>query len=191
MFYSYLRLAVSIFFINTILAFMPPTWSVLTYFSAKNHLLLLPTVIIGAIFAVGGRVTLALMGKYLFRPILPKKTRANLESLGSFLKKRKEYTLPFIFAYAFSPIPSNQLFLAAGLSDFDIKFLATSFFLGRLLSYTVWVTLGTLIAQLLERIFSKNHSTICGILIELFGFFCIYLLGKINWKKVLNFNNKQ
>lgn len=184
-FAHYLYLGLSIFTINLVPAFMPPTWSILTYLTARFDLFILPTIVIGAIAAVSGRVVLALLARYFFRGFLPKKTQVNLDSLGIYLKHNKKWTLPFILAYAFSPIPSNQLFMAAGLSGFDIKYLATSFFVGRMLSYSIWVSAGTFISEFLKRIFAKNHSLVCSLLIEIVGFVFIYLISIIPWKKLL------
>src|SRR5437868_3953233 len=81
---------------NLIPAFMPPTWAVLAFFYITFNLALLPTIIIGAVTATLGRICLALLARYYFRPFLSKAGRENYETLGFILHKHRKITIPII-----------------------------------------------------------------------------------------------
>jgi hypothetical protein len=53
-------------------------------------------------------------------------------------------------AFALSPLPSNYLFIAYGLTSLPILFLAVPFFVGRLLSYGFWVTTASTVGDRLN-----------------------------------------
>lgn len=182
---SYLLLGLFIFIVNVMPAFMPPTWAILSYFTIKYDLALLPTILIGVICAVAGRVVLYFLAAHLLRRFLSKGTLANFDSLRNYLSSREKITLPFIFAYAFSPIPSNQLFIVAGLTHFNIKLLTFSFFVGRLLSYSFWVGLANTASNTLEEIFAEHFTRTTSIIIEVIGITFLILVSRINWKRFL------
>lgn len=57
-FFLYIGLALIVYIVNIIPLFMPPTWLMLAFFSIHYHLYTIPVIIIGAISATFGRVTL-------------------------------------------------------------------------------------------------------------------------------------
>ncbi|MDP3888532.1 MAG: hypothetical protein Q8Q24_00665 [bacterium] len=187
---GYLFLGVIVFLVNMMPGFMPATWTILAFFTVKDDLVLIPTVLIGAVAAVSGRIVLYYITKHYLRRFFPAKSQQNYQALRNYLSKREKWTLPFIFAYAFSPIPSNQLFIIAGLTNFNIKILASSFFIGRLMSYTLWVGTAHALSDNLEAIFTHHLSRNVSIVLELVGFSLIFLLGRIDWAKLLKQTEK-
>lgn len=181
----YLFLAGFIFVINIIPAFIPPTWIILVFFYLKYHFSLIPLIIIGASSAAAGRIVLYFFAKNLFRFFLPEKSIYNLKSLGNFIQSHQNLTLSMILVYAFLPIPSNQTFIAAGLSGISIKLISFSFFIGRLISYTFWVVTSHKIADNLEGLFFTHLSNLGNIIIQIVGFAIIILISTINWNKFL------
>jgi len=182
---SLISLWLIIFAINVIPAFMPPTWMILSFFFIKYNLPFLPTVILGVIAATTGRICLALMAKYWFKNWLPENLFANYKDLGILLKKRQKLTIPVVLAYAFSPVSSNSLFIMAGLSNLNLRIVAFSFFLGRLFSYSFWITATDKLSNRLEDLFTgelKSYQTLISTAISLL---IIVLVGKIKWKKFL------
>lgn len=181
----YVFLASIVLGINVIPAFMPPTWMVLAFFVTKYDLQLMPVILIGASCAALGRIILANLSSNFFSKLLPKKYQSNYEGIGEYLNKHKHVTIPLVVAYAFLPIPSNSVFIAAGLAKMKIKLLAASFFAGRLISYTFWVSLTQKLSDNLADIFSSSFSRVGSIVIQIAGLVVIYLLGTIAWKKIL------
>lgn len=105
--------------------------------------------------------------------------------LGKFVQSHENLTIPVIITYAFLPIPSNQMFIAAGLSGLNIRVIAFSFLVGRLISYTFWISAAHKLVDSLENIFSVHYSNFWAFVIQLIGFGIIILISKINWSKYL------
>lgn len=166
-----------IFVLNLIPAFMPPTWMVLAFFYVKDDLSLLPTVIVGASCAALGRYTLALATNIYFKPHLSPSKQKSLYKVGQLINRKRLIALPLlILFYAFSPIPSNQFFIAAGLVDADLKLIALSFFAGRLFSYGFWVTIANHAFDNLDMIFIHHLRNPETYIMELISFIVVYLI---------------
>ncbi len=186
----YIFLASTVLGINIIPLFMPPTWTILAFFVTKYHLYLVPAVIIGATFATLGRIILAGISEKFFRRFLSKKSQENYASIGDYLNSHQHITIPLVITYAFLPIPSNHVFIAAGLAKVKIKLLAGSFFIGRLISYTFWISLTRRLSDNLEDIFASHYSKVGSVVLEIGGLVILYLIGQIAWKKILKKLNK-
>ena len=164
---------------------MPPTWTILAFYYINFHPSLLPTVIVGAVAATLGRITLYYISKNNFRGFFSKKSLDNYDALGSFFKKKQKLSIPLFLTYAFFPISSNYVYIAAGLAKINIKVLAISFFVGRLISYSFWVAASHIVTTRIEDIFSKHVSNISVVIFEIVGLVVVILIGRINWKKIL------
>lgn len=186
----YLVLALFVYLVNVVPAFMPPTWIILAFFTLKYHLILGPVVAIGAVFATCGRISLYYLSKQYFIYFLSSSSKENMDYLGNFFNSNKKVSVPLIITYAFLPIPSNQVYITAGLARFDIKLLAASFLIGRVISYTFWVALTRKVADDFISIFSGEYSNISKIVVQLIGFSLIFLIAKIPWRKLLKKYNK-
>jgi len=180
-----IALAVLIYIINVIPVFMPPTWTILAFYYIHFHPPLLLTIIIGALFATLGRITLYFISKNHFRRFFSKQSLENYDALGNFFTKKQKLSIPIFLTYAFFPISSNYVYIAAGLAKIDIKILAGSFFVGRLISYSFWVTASHIVFTKVEDIFSNHISNFSVIIFELVGLTVIILIGRIKWKKIL------
>ena len=181
----YIFLFILIFAINVVPAFMPPTWIILSFFYVNNDLLFLPTIILGVIAATSGRIVLALISKYWLRKALPISFYSNYQYLGEYLKRHTKLTLPIVFGYAFSPISSNSLFIMAGFSNLNLKLIAASFFIGRLISYSFWIMVSHQLSNRLDTIFTGTFSNLNTFISALISMAIVIVIGRINWKNLL------
>lgn len=186
----YILLFILVLVINVVPAFMPPTWVVLSFLYIQFNLAFIPTVIVGVIAATAGRVLLALMARYWFKRFFPKKLFGNYEKLGNFLNNNQKLTIPIVFGYAFSPISSNSLFIVAGLSEVKLNLIAFSFFIGRMMSYSFWITASRRFSNRIEDIFAGHFSNLGSIIGLLFSILVIIIIGKVNWTKILHTRRK-
>lgn len=179
----YFFAAFSVFLINALPALMPPTWMVLVFFLATYNLNPVAMVIIGALFALSGRLVLYYLASK-FRGVLPKRMDKNYQDLGKFLSEHKAISLPLFLLFAFYPLPSNQLFIVAGLAKVKPKLLAWSFLGGRLLSYSFWVGGAHVIDRRLEIMFRDGLDPRSIVVALTSAIFLIAIPGFLPWKKI-------
>lgn len=141
---GYLAVALVVFGINLLPAFGPPTWAILVIFELHSDLRPVPLVAIGAVAAATGRFTLASVAARFGGRLSPK-YRTRLERIRARLTKRRSGALAGLALFAVSPLPSGQLFVAAGLLGMPLLTVTAAFFAGRVVSYAGYVTAASLV----------------------------------------------
>ena len=138
---DYLVLSFYVILINVIPAFMPPTWIVLAL-AMINDATFDPLMLtmVGTISSTTGRMVLSIYSGY-FRRFFTKKHHARANEIKEFFRKKDKELFFGTFAYALSPLPSNFIFLAKGLTRTDSIAIFPGFFVGRLVSYFVLIVL--------------------------------------------------
>jgi hypothetical protein len=131
-----------VFAVNLLPAFGPPTWAVLVFFSLDFDLPAVPLVIGGALAAASGRFLLASATRRL-RPRLSQARLAHLRRVEEALSANRLRSAAGLGLFALSPLPSGQLFVAAGLMTVPLLPLTAAFFAGRLISYSIYVGVAT------------------------------------------------
>lgn len=171
--------------VNLMPALGPPTWSILVLYRLKTGVPAIPLVVIGALAAALGRFALA----YAFRLIgdrLPTRMKRNLEAVRLRVEQRKRSMLIGLGLFALSPVPSAQLFEAAGLARVRLAAFTIAFFAGRLVSYSIYVAITTSIQS--SSLGDELTSVIAspqGLLIEIAMVALLVLLTQINWTRHL------
>jgi membrane protein YqaA with SNARE-associated domain len=127
-----------VFAVNLLPAFGPPTWAVLVFFSLDFELPAVPLVLGGALAAASGRFVLAGAARRL-RPRLAAARLERLDRAQAALSADRRRTAAGLGLFALSPVPSGQLFVAAGLMTVPLLPLTAAFFAGRLVSYSLYV----------------------------------------------------
>ncbi len=174
-----------IFVFNLVPAFAPPTWAVLSYIEVVYHLNFFILALIGAIAATLGRLVLAKLSKIIVRDrFLSKQTIKNLDSIKEQLQNRQKLTVGIFLFYAFSPLPSNQLFLAYGLTDLDLSVVALPFFIGRFISYLFWIVTAAGVEQRVAAttLTSGAFFRFYFILMQILTLITVYIFTKIDWR---------
>lgn len=171
--------------LNVIPIFAPPTWLVLSaiavYYNIRNFLFLALT---GAVAATLGRLTLAKLSNKIIRgKLLSEQSKKNVDDIKKHLERRRTLTFSIFLFYAFSPLPSSQLFIAYGLTNLPLKSIALPFFLGRLTSYTI---LSFTASEVTRRVAYRFITTgsffgFYFVVSQLVTILAIYLFVKIDW----------
>ncbi len=167
-----------VFFFNILPAFAPPTWATLSYFKLKNPALdTLSLAFIGVIGSTLGRWVLYLYSYYLGRRFIDPKRAENL----LYLRKLIEEHGPFIgsFLYAIGPLPSNFLFIIAGVSGAKVLPILAGFFLGRLLSYTFFISLSFKLFGPFAKAFEENRWVL-----DILALVAAVALLFVDWKSI-------
>jgi membrane protein YqaA with SNARE-associated domain len=183
-------LFVLIFGVNLIPAFAPPTWMALAFVGFElpesNPLLL---ALISAAAATLGRLVLAKFSHWLVRGrLLSEAQRRNIDVIRERLEKRTALTFGFFLLYAFSPLPSNLLFIAYGLTGLPLSRVALPFFLGRTATYAFFAMTGAEAGRRFrfEPSESGHHAVAYFIASQLLLFGVLYLFTRVDWKALLD-----
>lgn len=135
-----------VFAVNLLPAFGPPTWALLVFFSLDFDLPAVPLILGGALAAAAGRYLLA-RGARRLRPRFSAARLARLDSAEAALVADRRRTAAGLGLFALSPVPSGQLFVAAGLMTVPLLPLTAAFFAGRLVSYSIYVSLASIAGE--------------------------------------------
>ena len=136
---KYLIILLVVFGVNLLPAFGPPTWTLLVVARWQWHLNPVGLVALGVLGAGTGRFLLAHAARAL-REHFPQRYRDNLARVEERLtSRRRRWSLMFAL-FVVSPLPSAQLFLAAGLLDLRILPLSLAFMLGRIVTYSLYLS---------------------------------------------------
>src|SRR5438045_2613200 len=116
-----------IFLINLSPGFMPSSWMVMAFFYIKFGLPLVPLCIAGALVSGIGRFCLAKGSDWVSEHFFPKK-KDDLRSLGEYLERKRGVVAGFVFVYSLLPLPTNNLFLAAGMTRVNLTYVLAGFY---------------------------------------------------------------
>jgi len=173
----------TVFLLNANPIFTIPTWIVVFFFAGMNDTLpILPAILIGISASALGRYTLAWYSNKFGKTILSKKQRKNMEYFKDFFINSGRPITSFVFAflYALSPLPTNTLFLVAGIAQANVIIIMLGFFFGELLSGIVYLTV---LESALESVtFSNLEYFLIGGIGIILGIAVIL----IDWKKMIN-----
>lgn len=174
----------TIFGVNLLPAFGPPTWAVLVFFRLNSELPAVPLVLLGALAAAMGRLTLAATARH-FRPRFSAERRKNLEAAEEILVGSRRKAFAGLGLFALSPIPSAQLFVAAGLLTVPLVPLTAAFFAGRLVSYSLYVGAASAARDSLGSVLGDALGSPLGIAVQAAMLAGLVLLLRFDWVGLL------
>jgi membrane protein YqaA with SNARE-associated domain len=181
---DWLLVLATIFGINLLPAFGPPTWAVLVFFRLNSDLPAVPLVLLGALAAASGRLVLAATTRR-FRSRFSAERRENLEAAEEVLVGSRGKALAGLGLFALSPVPSAQLFIAAGLLTVPLVPLTVAFFAGRLVSYSIYVAAATAARDSLGAVLGDAFGSPLGIALQLAMLAGLVLLLRFDWAGTL------
>ena len=180
---SLIYLVLLVFVFNLAPAFAPPTWSVLVLFSLNTDLPPALIVIAGAISAGTGRYSLA-RATGLLRNRIKGKSLKNLESAQKLFEEKSSRKILLLLFFIISPLPSAQLFEAAGLIGARLLPLTVAFFSGRLVTYSFYVAgASELKAHGIGELITKELTSVWAIIFQILMITAVVLLTRINWSR--------
>lgn len=172
--------------INLLPAFAPPTWSIIVFYGLNSDLPLALIVVVCALAAAIGRFLLA----HSFRSLgrwLPEKQKDNLAVVGAVLESRRRNMVLGLGLFALSPLPSAQLFAAAGLARIRLLPFTAAFFAGRLVSYSLYgAGAKGLRGTNLGDAFADTLKSPWGIGLQIGMILLLILFAQIDWKRLLH-----
>lgn len=182
---DYLILFAIVLGVNLMPAFGPPTWAILVLFVLSRDLSIAPTIAIAALAAALGRLALA-AGFRLLGNRLPERMRRNLDAAREAVEMNRRNGVLALGLFALSPVPSAQLFEAAGLARVRLLPFTAAFFAGRIVSYTIYVlSAAGLRATSLGDMFRDTLTSPTGIALQLAMIAVLVGFTLIDWSKWL------
>jgi hypothetical protein len=179
----------AIFVLNLLPAFAPPTWMAMSFIGLTvPNIDFVSLAVVAATAATLGRIALAKLSRVLVRQrLLSEQTQLNIDAIKQGIEARPVMSFGTFLAYSFSPLPSNYLFIAYGLTSLSIAFLALPFFIGRLASYAFWIRTASAIGDRfdLDWFDSSTYFIIYFIVSQLLLIPIIYGFTRIDWHAVL------
>ena len=179
-----------IFALNLIPVFAPPTWMALAFvgfqFPQTNPWAL---ALVGAAAATLGRLILALLShRIVSQKLLSHAQRENICVIKQRLEKRTALTFGIFLSYAFSPLPSNFLFIAYGLTGLSLVRVALPFFLGRCVSYAFFIFGGQAAGQRfqIDSLESTLYASGYFIVTQLAVMGALYAFTQIDWAVLID-----
>ena len=178
-----------VFLLNVIPAFAPPTWMVFSFLGFR-----LPThmdwsfALVGALAAAMGRSLLGKLSRILIRNRwLSEAAKQSINSLKLELEKRPNLTFGLFLFYAFTPLPSNYLFIAYGLTTMPLVRLVAPFFVGRFVSYYFWTMSAAAVSRKLEldETDAMAYFSVYFVFTQLALLAVVYVFMRVDWKLLL------
>lgn len=135
---AYLILFAIVLGVNLMPAFGPPTWSVIVIFGINTKMSAAALVLVAASAAASGRFLLAHAFRLLARHV-SEKTKRNVAAARAAFERKKRNSMIALGLFALSPVPSAPLFEAAGLAKVPLLGFTAAFFVGRTISYSIYL----------------------------------------------------
>ncbi len=140
--------------------------------------------LVAATAATGGRVMLAHLAQRIARSRwVGPAMRDNLAVVAKMIERRRAASAVAFLLFAFSPLPSNVLFLAYGLTTAPLHLLAIPFFIGRVVSYAAAFAGGSAVSQHFESERSLTGSWLYFALSQLAMLAFVYAFTRVDWHK--------
>src|SRR6516164_3677948 len=178
-----------VFLLNVIPAFAPPTWMVFSFlgFRLPRHVDW-SFALVGAVAAAMGRSLLGKLSRIIIRNRwLSEAARENINSLKQELERRPNLTFGLFLFYAFTPLPSNYLFIAYGLTTLPFVRLVAPFFIGRFVSYYFWTMSAAAVSRKLEleETDAMAYFSVYFVLTQFALLGVVYAFARLDWKLLL------
>lgn len=182
---DYLILFLIVFGIHLTPVFTPPTWPVIALYSLSMRMPLPLLIICAAVAAVLGRYALA-HGSRLLSHRLGGKARRNVDAACAVLKRHKRGKAMLIGLFVLSPVPSAQLFEAAGIARARLLGPTTAYFANRLGFYSLYaVTAYSIGTSSIGEAFHDKLTSPLFIAVQIAVLALLVVLMRLDWTRWL------
>jgi len=180
----------AVYALKIIPAFAPRKWVFLSLVGFKYpELNLLSLALIASFASTLGRMTLAKLSQHIIRnKFLSAQAKDNIDVIKSALEQRKNQTVGALLIYSLTPLPSNYLYIAYGLTALPIKLIAFPFFFGRFVSYSGSIFLGqqTYKHVDIDANLLGDYLSVYYFLTQIAVLLLVYLFTKVDWRVMID-----
>lgn len=180
----YLVMALVITGLNLLPAFAPPTSVVVVWFTLVWDLDPLVVVPVAALAAGLGRYGLARATRLLRHRMSPQRV-ASLGAASDYLTGDSRRAAAGVGVFFVAPLPSNQLFEAAGLLTVPLWPLVAAFVSGRLITFSIYAGAASMAEDSLQEALVDAALSPWGVVVQVAGIVALVLLARVDWRRVL------
>ena len=161
-----------------------PAFTIMILLQISFHLNIWLVIIAGVLGSVIGRYILILYTPSISNKYFKKSKNDDVQFLGTKMKENKWKGQIIVLAYSLLPLPTTPLFLAAGMSKLNAKYIIPAFFIGKFTSDTFVVYAGKYASENAHNIMQNALSwkSVASLLFCLFLLFCIFF---IDWRSLI------
>jgi membrane protein DedA with SNARE-associated domain len=183
---EWLALLAGLVVVNTIPVFMPPTWTVLAWLNVQENVPVWGLAATGAIASTIGRSVLAMTSRKIGPRILPRRWRANIQAVVDLLLSRRALRASSLALFAWGPVSSNYLFIAAGISGSPLVLPLIVYGTARFISYMVVVSATETTIDSFSDILHPGIDRGWLVALQLVGILTLIFVMRYDWSKITN-----
>ena len=161
-----------------------PAFTIMILLQITFHLNVWLVIIAGVVGSVLGRYILILYTPSISNKYIKKSKNDDIQFLGTKMKEDKWKGQLIVLAYSLLPLPTTPLFLAAGMSKLNAKYIIPAFVIGKFISDSLALHAGKYASENAHNILQNALSwkSVSSLLFCLFLIFCIFF---IDWRTLI------
>jgi len=184
MWWQYLLVFVGALLFDIVPFPFPPAFTIMILLQISFHLNVWPVIIAGVVGSVLGRYILILYTPSITNKYIKRSKNEDVQFLGTKMKENKWKGQIIVLAYSLLPLPTTPLFLAAGMSKLNAKYIIPAFLIGKFTSDTLALHAGKYASENAHNIM-QNALSWKSIVSALFFLFLIFCLFFIDWRSLI------
>ena len=184
MWWQYLLVFVGALLFDIVPFPFPPAFTIMILLQITFHLNIWLVIIVGVVGSVLGRYILILYTPSITNKYIKRSKNEDVQFLGTKMKENKWKGQIIVLAYSLLPLPTTPLFLAAGMSKLNAKYIIPAFLIGKFTSDTLALHAGKYASENAHNIM-QNALSWKSIVSALFFLFLIFCLFFIDWRSLI------
>ncbi|MEC3953734.1 GAF domain-containing protein [Nocardia sp. CDC153] len=137
-------------------------------------------VVVGAALSAGaGRFLLATAAGWL-RAHLNSRRQASLQAVDEYLNRSRRRSVSEFAVFVPAPLPSAQMFEAAGLMGLRLVPITVAFVIGRLVSFSVYIGATTVVEQSLSSVLLDSVTSVYGVSAQIALLAMVVVLARVD-----------
>ncbi len=164
-----------------------PAFTIMLFLQVVFHLDVWSVIVVGLVGSVLGRYILILYVPRIASKYLKLSKNRDIQFIGDKMNENKWKGQMVILAYSLLPLPTTPLFLTAGISKINAKFIIPWFVIGKFISDSIALHAGKYAAENTESIIKNvlSWQSIASLALSALLLFCLFF---IDWRTLIQKN---
>jgi membrane protein DedA with SNARE-associated domain len=164
-----------------------PAFTIMLFLQVVFHLDVWSVIVVGLVGSVLGRYILILYVPRIASKYLKLSKNRDIQFIGDKMNENKWKGQMVILAYSLLPLPTTPLFLTAGISKINAKYIIPWFVIGKFISDSIALHAGKYAAENTESIIKNvlSWQSIASLALSALLLFCLFF---IDWRTLIQKN---